>query len=121
MINQTDKSLTDALINLSPALEQLAAAGSNLPKALQVAGTFPFPLGKTLNAVKGDYANLHLFLDLNLTDELCGLNAAPTPHSAAARRQSCPRPDQGDVVERSGVQPADATNRYQPTLLGLGG
>ena len=63
-----------ALKSLSPVLQQLTASGSDLTQSLRIAGTFPFPLGTTLEAVKGDYANLNAFVNLNLTDELCGLN-----------------------------------------------
>ena len=82
--------------SLSPAVEQLTAAGSNLTKALKIAGTFPFPLGNTLEAVRGDYANLHLFLDLNLSDQLCGLNKAlctglPGENKASNSQQPLPQ------------------------------
>jgi hypothetical protein len=56
----------------------LAAAGNDLPGALRILGTFPFPLGITRQFVKGDYANLDAVLNLNLTDELCGLDPTGT-------------------------------------------
>ena len=111
VIDATDTDLTQALKSLSPAVEQLSAAGANLPKALRIAGTFPFPLGKTLDAVKGDYANLHLLLDLNLTDELCGL-------SKVACVTSTNTPLSG-LTASSTQESADTV--YQPTLLGLSG
>ena len=74
VINATQRNLVSSLKSLAPAVEQLTAAGSNLVDALKIAGTFPFPLKKTLDAVKGDYANLAFYLDLNLSDELCGVN-----------------------------------------------
>jgi phospholipid/cholesterol/gamma-HCH transport system substrate-binding protein len=73
VIDATQSSLTSALTTLSPVLEGLTATGSNLTSALKILGTFPFPVGTTEQMVKGDYANLHLYLDLNLTDALCGL------------------------------------------------
>jgi phospholipid/cholesterol/gamma-HCH transport system substrate-binding protein len=98
VITQTQTNLVSSLKSLAPAVEQLTASGSNLTKALKIAGTFPFPLGTTLTAVKGDYANLHLYLDLNLSNELCGLNkalctvvkGAPQPESASAQPLSTP-------------------------------
>jgi hypothetical protein len=36
--------------------------------------TFPFPVDKASNFLKGDYANLSLHLDISLNDNLCGLN-----------------------------------------------
>jgi phospholipid/cholesterol/gamma-HCH transport system substrate-binding protein len=74
VVTATQQDLVSSLRNLAPALEQLSAAGQDLPHALRIAGTFPFPVGKSEDMVKGDYANLHLILDLNLTNELCGLN-----------------------------------------------
>ncbi|MCZ4500311.1 MAG: Phospholipid/cholesterol/gamma-HCH transport system substrate-binding protein [Marmoricola sp.] len=119
VIQSTQSELTDALRNLSPALEQLTAAGSDLPKALRIAGTFPFPLGKTLDAVKGDYANLHVFLDLNLEDELCGiskllcLNSSASPASAGSTAES---------TSSSAAAPVSSDDAVmEPTLLGLGG
>jgi phospholipid/cholesterol/gamma-HCH transport system substrate-binding protein len=111
VITETQKNFVSALKSLSPAVEQLTASGSNLTKALKIAGTFPFPLGNTLTAVRGDYANLHLFLDLNLSNELCGLNkqlctvvkGAPQPQSASTTPLSSSSAVSG------------------PTLLGVGG
>jgi phospholipid/cholesterol/gamma-HCH transport system substrate-binding protein len=74
VITQTQQNLVGSLKSLAPAVEQLTASGSNLVNALKIAGTFPFPLGDTLKAVRGDYANLHLYVDLNLSNQLCGLN-----------------------------------------------
>jgi phospholipid/cholesterol/gamma-HCH transport system substrate-binding protein len=110
VITETQQDLVSSLKSLAPAVEQLTASGSDLVKALKIGGTFPFPLGTTLQAVRGDYANLHLFFDLNLSNELCGLN-----------RALC------DVVK--GAQPNSAGTRAlpqsnpvtEPTLIGAGG
>lgn len=74
VVTETRRDLVSSLRSLAPVLEQLTAAGSDLPNALTVALTFPFRLGTSNKFVKGDYANLHLYLDLNLADSLCGLN-----------------------------------------------
>lgn len=73
VINATQTDLVSSLKSLAPVLENLTAAGSDLPNALKIMLTFPFPLDKTTDFIKGDYANLHLILDLNLTDNLCGV------------------------------------------------
>jgi len=118
IIVATQTSLTSALRDLSPALEQLSAAGSDLPHALRVAGTFPFPLGTTLQAVKGDYANLHLFLDLTLTNELCGINKLLCVATGSAG---------GGLTGLGGVLPSATTKTNttssvsNPMLVGLGG
>lgn len=48
---------------LRPVLEQLALAGDRLPRALEIILTFPFP-DEMLGALKGDYVNLDLEIDL---------------------------------------------------------
>lgn len=92
VINATQRNFVASLKDLAPAVEQLTASGSNLVSALKIAGTFPFPLRKTLEAVHGDYANLAFYLNLNLSDELCGVNKQlcgvvkqVTPQSAGTR------------------------------------
>ena len=75
VINATQTNFVSSLKSLAPVVEQLTASGSNLVKSLKIAGTFPFPLKQTLQAVRGDYANLAPYVDLNLSDELCGVNA----------------------------------------------
>ena len=73
VINTTQTDTVRTLKSLDPVLAQLTAAGSDLPNALRIAGTFPFPLGKSREFVKGDYANLSAVINLNLSDELCGV------------------------------------------------
>ena len=73
VVTKTESALVDSLQALNPTLTTLTAAGADLPKALKILGTFPFPVGLTTRFVRGDYANLHLDLDLNLQDELCAL------------------------------------------------
>ena len=99
VITATDTQLSTALRTLSPVLEQLTLAGNSLPTALKFLLTFPFPVGKATTALKGDYANLGLHLDISLNDNLCGLQVPglcnlinsllPTkPPKAAATTQS---------------------------------
>jgi phospholipid/cholesterol/gamma-HCH transport system substrate-binding protein len=78
VINETQVEFVKSLKVLDPVVTQLAAAGNDLPGALRIMGTFPFPLGVTREFVKGDYANLDAVLNLNLTDELCGLDPTGT-------------------------------------------
>jgi hypothetical protein len=78
-------------------------------QSLKIAGTFPFPLDTTLDAVHGDYANLHLFLDLNLSNELCGLNKALCTVVKGASSSS--------ASSRALPQSSPVT---QPTLVGTG-
>jgi phospholipid/cholesterol/gamma-HCH transport system substrate-binding protein len=49
---------------LTPVLRQLTAAGSALPKSLQILLTYPFP-DSVLRAIKGDYLNSFIIQNLN--------------------------------------------------------
>jgi phospholipid/cholesterol/gamma-HCH transport system substrate-binding protein len=73
VITSTQQQLVTSLKSLDPVVTRLAEAGSFFPKALRIAGTFPFPLGLSRKFIIGDYANLDAVLNLNLTDQLCGL------------------------------------------------
>jgi len=58
-VNRSRDDLVADLKALQPTLQQLAKAGDNLPKALQVLVTFPFT-DQVLNDIKGDYLNVYL-------------------------------------------------------------
>lgn len=63
-------SKEDMLANLKalgPILSQLAKAGDALPKSLEILLTFPFP-DSVLPAIKGDYVNAAMTLDLDLRE-----------------------------------------------------
>ena len=71
---QASKTATiNSLTDLSPVLSELAAAGDNLPKSIQIFLTYPFVdavVGQTPTAARnfemGDYTNLSVHLDLDL-------------------------------------------------------
>ncbi|MFI7669584.1 MCE family protein [Nocardia sp. NPDC049526] len=66
VLRSSSDDLTAELHNLEPVLSQLAAAGSDLTGSLLVAATFPFPVTVADKAIKGDYVNLFLTLDLSV-------------------------------------------------------
>ncbi|MGV9840024.1 MCE family protein [Nocardia niigatensis] len=66
VLRSSHDDLTSDLHNLQPVLGQLAAAGSDLTGSLLVAATFPFPVTVADKAIKGDYVNLFLTLDLSV-------------------------------------------------------
>ncbi|WP_213576049.1 MCE family protein [Rhodococcus sp. USK13] len=88
VLESSREDLDANLRSLQPVLSQLAAAGDHLPEALKIAGTIPFPVTTTQRAVRGDYMNLFLTLDVSAEtvggkvlgsiplDELAGLNPA---------------------------------------------
>ncbi|PPJ25557.1 MCE family protein [Nocardia nova] len=65
VLKASHNGLVDDLNNLRPVLTELAAAGSNLPKALDLAATIPFPVSTIDRAIRGDFINLYLTLDLS--------------------------------------------------------
>ena len=69
-----DNTVAD-LKALQPTLAQLTKSGDDLPNSLRLLLSFPFPDDATQGAIKGDYANLHATLDLNVA-ELLKQNAA---------------------------------------------
>jgi len=86
VIEATSDTLTSALRNLDPVLTSLTNAGQDLPNAMELLLTYPFPKG-TRDAVRGDYTNLSLSLDLNLGDLL---NNLTSPGNGNAPRTQTP-------------------------------
>ncbi|MGP4000571.1 MCE family protein [Streptomyces sp. 8N706] len=63
-----DESGKDAVANLralQPILGRLNEARNDLPNALELLTTYPFPRN-SVDAIKGDYTNLHITTDLDL-------------------------------------------------------
>lgn len=61
-ISTLDKAQDDIVADLKlldPILDQLARAGSDLPYALEILFTYPFP-DEVLNAIRGDYMSLFM-------------------------------------------------------------
>ncbi|PXY19536.1 MCE family protein [Prauserella muralis] len=64
-VNRSRDQLVANLRALEPTLRKLAEAGTNLPIALQILPTYPFP-DSAGAVIRGDYANVHARVDLNL-------------------------------------------------------
>ncbi|WP_330251928.1 MCE family protein [Nocardia sp. NBC_00565] len=64
IIAQGGDNLKANLANLAPVLETLASTGNNLVEVMKVLFTFPFPMKNLDNAVKGDYMNLIMTVDI---------------------------------------------------------
>jgi phospholipid/cholesterol/gamma-HCH transport system substrate-binding protein len=68
VIEQTQQNTVADLEALTPILAQLNAAGKDLPDALELLTTYPFP--RSVNdGIRGDYANLFVTLDLSTLQE----------------------------------------------------
>ena len=72
-VNKSQDDLIADLKSLEPTLQQLSAAGSSLPNALQLLLTFPFS-DQAVQGIRGDYANLFANVDLNLQTVLENLS-----------------------------------------------
>ena len=107
VIQTSQQSTIADLRALQPVLGQLAASGQDLPNALELLTTFPFP--KTVasptgkGGMRGDYANLFVTIDSSaqdLIDNLLGgglpalplAQAKPAPPSGATSTPRLPVP-----------------------------
>lgn len=80
-IGKSRNQLVDNLRALAPTLAKLAEAGQNLPTALKILPTYPLP-DVAGDAMKGDYGNVGVRLDLDLDSILQNIeNAAKVPVS----------------------------------------
>lgn len=64
-VNRSRDQLVANLKALEPTLRQLSAAGQDLPHALQILLTYPFP-DYAGNVIKGDYANVDARVNFDL-------------------------------------------------------
>ena len=75
-LNKAQKDMVADLKTLDPILTQLARAGKNLPDALQILVTYPFP-DSVLYAIKGDYFNAYMTTNFRTVPAGCsGLGCA---------------------------------------------
>ena len=88
VVDASQENFVSALTSLDPVMTQLTKAGEALPKSLELLATYPFPR-TAVNGIKGDYTNLFLTADLNLTHLLDNLlKPPPTPLSGQPQTQS---------------------------------
>lgn len=64
VVRTSGDDLRANLAALQPVLTQLNRAGRDLPRVIETVLSFPFP-DEVLNAVKGDYVNLDVLMDLS--------------------------------------------------------
>lgn len=72
VVKESREDLLANLKSLQPTLTQLVKSGDNLPKSVDQLLTYPFP-PNVGGAIVGDYVNLHMTVDLNVTDILSNL------------------------------------------------
>jgi phospholipid/cholesterol/gamma-HCH transport system substrate-binding protein len=78
VIQQSKDDTRANLEALAPILSQLNKAGDDLPASMQLLLTYPFSDG-TLQAMKGDYTNLHVTADLDLRNLAGNLDIPTAP------------------------------------------
>jgi phospholipid/cholesterol/gamma-HCH transport system substrate-binding protein len=77
-VNRSKADLVADLRLLVPTLQRLAESGANLPNSLQFLVTYPFT-DYFMNPLKGDFVNVDVTFDLDLSVLLENLNNASTP------------------------------------------
>ncbi|MCZ7457151.1 MCE family protein [Streptomyces sp. WMMC940] len=77
VINASRDDTVANLKSLRPILEQLNAAGADLPNALELLTTYPFPRN-AVDAIHGDYVNLKITADLDLASVYGNLADEPS-------------------------------------------
>lgn len=78
VINTSKADTVANLRALDPILTRLSEAGDNLPGALEMMVTYPFPQAAT-GAVQGDFTNLRITADLDLRTILSNLGGPKPP------------------------------------------
>jgi phospholipid/cholesterol/gamma-HCH transport system substrate-binding protein len=76
-VDASQEDIVADLKALTPTLQKLGEAGSDLPKSLQLLLTIPFT-DEAMNGVKGDYFNLYAKVDLNLQEIVNNLSRSRT-------------------------------------------
>jgi phospholipid/cholesterol/gamma-HCH transport system substrate-binding protein len=116
VIQASQASTIADLKALQPILGQLAASGQDLPNALELLTTFPFP--KTVasptgkGGMRGDYANLYVTVDSSLQSLINNLGSGlPIPLPTLA--------PQGTAPSTSKASPASTVPAVKPTLPGV--
>lgn len=64
VVAESGENLKANLRSLGPVLQTLADTGTNLVESLKILPTFPFPMKNIGNAIKGDYMNLFITVDM---------------------------------------------------------
>lgn len=100
VVNASRDDMVANLERLRPILQQLNKAGDDLPNSLELLTTYPFPRNVT-DAIKGDYVNLQITADLDLSHIYGNLADEPGEDEAGPRPPDTP--DLPDVPELPGV------------------
>jgi len=97
-INRSRDDLLADLELLRPTLTQLAAAGQDLPHALEIIATYPFTDAAVRETFKGDYVNIYVRADLNLATVLENFAASRQPLMGVPPQLGEPLAPQGPLL-----------------------
>ncbi|SEF34166.1 phospholipid/cholesterol/gamma-HCH transport system substrate-binding protein [Amycolatopsis pretoriensis] len=106
-VTKSRDQLVANLKALQPTLTKLGEAGADLPNALQILLTYPFP-DYAGNVIKGDYANVEANVNLDLDTLISNFtNSSQPPIALPAGQPSAvapplPLPDLGPVPQSAG-------------------
>ncbi|MEV6645871.1 MCE family protein [Amycolatopsis sp. NPDC051371] len=106
-VTKSRDQLVANLKALQPTLTKLGEAGSNLPNALQILLTYPFP-DYAGNVIKGDYANVEANVNLDLDTLIQNFTNSSQPPIALPSGQTpavappLPLPDLGSGPQAAG-------------------
>ena len=78
-VQRSQEDTVHNLRALQPTLQELSAAGSDLPNSLETLFTYPFPDNAVDGMKNSDYTNLYLNVDLNLTQVVDNLTRTQQP------------------------------------------
>lgn len=115
MVDTMHKAKDDLVADLkaiAPTVDKLAEAGSDLPKSLQILATFPFT-DYAATGAKGDYFNVNIDANLNLTDVV--ENITSSPHAPI------PLLDLKEHQQHEKLLPLPGTNQREPGGAAGGG
>lgn len=123
VIQATQQNTVADLQALQPILTRLNAAGKDLPEALELLTSYPFPRTVSLpnerGGIRGDYANLYITIDTSLenaVNNLLGLSAPlPAPPGAGPASKGSSQPQRPAPKM---VTPEDMNNDLVTILLG---
>ncbi|MFF3325327.1 MCE family protein [Streptomyces sp. NPDC002889] len=103
VVNGSRADVVANLRHLQPILKQLNKAGNDLPNALELMTTYPFPRNVT-DAIKGDYVNLSITADLDLASVYGNLADKPPEKPGAPDVPEPPKvPDVPELPDVPGV------------------
>lgn len=126
LIATSGDNLTANLANLAPVLQTLADTGADLTESLKIIASFPFPLKNLDNAIKGDYLNLFMTVDVTgkrldsnfLTGT--GLGGMFGGVEVALGQVAGPAGEQGNPLATPlAPPPGTPSDQPQPTIPGL--